>query len=70
MYSIVHTWRISRPDRAAAAQCVAAEVAGFVGIDPLTVHLVGLGGLLQLGQNETAAPLRGSVHLKHLPRVN
>lgn len=37
-----------------------------MGVDPLTVHLVRLGRLPQLGQDEAAASLRGSVHLKHL----
>lgn len=35
-------------------------------VDPLTVDLVRLRGLPQLGQDEAAAPLRGGVHLKHL----
>lgn len=57
--NIIHTWRRSRPERAgAAAQSVAVKVGGFVGIDPLIVHLVGLSRLLQLGQNKTAASLR------------
>lgn len=42
----------------AAACVVAVEVGGFVGIDPLTVYLVRLSGFLQLGQNQTATPLR------------
>lgn len=32
----------------------------------LTVHLMRLSGLFQLGKNQTAAALRGSVDLKHL----
>lgn len=47
------------PDRASAAACaVAVEVGRFVGVDSLTVHLVRLSGFLQLGQNQTATPLR------------
>lgn len=39
--SLVHTGGGSRPDSASAAACaVTVEVGGFVGVDPLTVHLV------------------------------
>lgn len=39
-----------------------------MGVDPLDVHLVGLGGLPQLGQDLTAAPLGRRIHLKHLEK--
>lgn len=65
----VRTGRGSRLERASAAACaVAVEVGGFVCVDPLTVHLVRLSGFLQLGQDQTAAALRRSIHLKHLGR--
>lgn len=61
------TGRGSEPERpATAARAVAVEVAGFVGVDPLAVHLVRLSGFLQLGQNQTPATLGRSVHLEHL----
>lgn len=64
-----HTWRRSRPERAgAAARAIAVEVCGFVGIDPLTIHLMWLSGFFQLGQNKTTTSLRWSIHLKHLKR--
>lgn len=42
----------------AAACAVAVKVCGLVATDSLTVHLVRLSGFLQLGQNQTATPLR------------
>lgn len=60
------TWGRSWLERSAAAAAVAAEEGRFVGVDPLTVHLVGLRGFPQLGQDEATAPLRGGVHLEHL----
>jgi len=55
--SPVRTGRGSKLESASAA-AVTVEVGGFVGVDPLTVHLVRLSGFLQLGQNETATTLR------------
>lgn len=67
--SSVRTGRGSRPEGAGAAACaVTVEVGWFVCVDPLTVHLVRLSGFFQLGQNETAAPLRRSIHLEYLGR--
>lgn len=37
-----------------------------MGIDPLDVHLMRLGGLFQLRQDLTTTSLRGTIHLKHL----
>jgi len=54
------------PRGAAGAGAVAVEVGHLVGVHPLDVHLVGLGGLLQLGQDQLAAALGRRVHLKHL----
>lgn len=55
----LHTWRRSRPERAgAAAGVVTIKISGFVCVYTLTVHLMRLSGLFQLGKNQTAAALR------------
>ena len=54
------TGRVAQPGGAAV------EVGGLVGVDSLDVHLVGLGGLLQLGQDLPAAALRRRVHFENL----
>lgn len=63
-----HTGGGSGAGGAGVAGAVAVEVGRLVGVDTLDVHLVGLGGLPELGHDETPAPLGRRIHLKYLEK--